>query len=74
MTKLTLLERLKGGGAAPVVPVAEKPAAKSKTIPKWMRDIAGRGVDDDGQVLKPSDEQRSVAGLLGAISPRGPRA
>jgi hypothetical protein len=69
----TLRERLKDG--APVVPVTEKPVAKSKAIPAWMRKYAAgaSGVDSDGQVLKPSNEQRGVAGQLGSLSPRGPR-
>ena len=71
---LTLRDRLKDG-AAPATPVTEKPATKSKAIPAWMRKYASAAtgsVEPDGQVLKPSNEQRSVAGRLGAISPRGP--
>jgi hypothetical protein len=65
-----LRERLKDG--APAVLVTEKAPAKSKAIPKWMRNVAGGGLDPDGQVLNPSAEQRGMAGRLSAISPRGP--
>jgi hypothetical protein len=55
--------------AVVVPPVVDK--ARSKVIPKWMRDVAaGRGADTDGQVLNPTTEQRGTAGWLSSISPR----
>jgi len=65
------LKKLTASESAPTVPVVTKPAKKSSVIPQWMRAVAqGRRVDRDGQVLRPSDGQRSTASWLSSISPR----
>lgn len=76
-SKPTFRERLKSD--EPIAPVTVTPPKKSNVIPAWMRQYdpgsgggGGGGTDRDGQVLNPSADQRSTAGFLSGISPRGP--
>jgi hypothetical protein len=56
-------------------PAVTVPTKKSNAIPRWMRDMSsGASVDSDGQVLRPSQDQRGTAGWLSSIFPRGPHA
>lgn len=53
----------------------EKPAKKKfgSNMGAWSRAVTGgmtSGVDRDGQILRPSADQRGVAGWLSGISPR----
>jgi len=72
-SKPSLRDRLKNGGGfdygnAPVVTVKPKP--KGMVIGPWLR-AQQRTAGSDDVVTKPTDSQRSIAGQLSTMFPRG---